>query len=142
MSFGSQTFGSGTYNTGDVITGIAPALVSRAGGEKIIVFGNFNPSFTYQVTVGGIVAYSGVPGQGETILPDGDTLAFVLPPLGVAQIGSVTVEVTAFPSGETAQTSLTVAERSFGSAAFEMRRMFPRWYGTGPRRLETEPQEL
>lgn len=142
MSFGTQTFGDETFGGSDLgITTISPAVASRSGGEKIVVVGTFPTSNTYLVTVDGVAAYSGVPGQGTTISSDGDSLSFVLPPLALSQIGSVTVEIEVVPGGEKVQTAMTITEKAFGSAPYELRRMFPRWYATGPRRLELEPQE-
>lgn len=103
--------------------------------------GVFPASVTYLVRVDSVLAYSGVPGQGEVVNTDGTSMSFVLPALELSQIGSVFVEIEQVPGGSTAQIALEVVERYFGSAAFELRRMFPKWYAAGPRRLELEPQE-
>lgn len=141
MSYGTGTYGTQTYG-GDAgvlsLDAVAPERASRLGGELITVTGSFDTAESYTVTVGGVAAYSGVAGQGNTISPTSDTeLSFVLPPLGT---GSKTIVVTEV-GGSSANISLTILERNFGSASFEMRRLFPRWQGVGPRSLELEPQE-
>ena len=142
MSYGTQTYGTETYNSDALGIGqIEPATVERRGGTKVTLRGVFPIDQTYVVRVDGIAAYSGVPGQGAVIRTDGDSLSFVTPPLALSQIGAVTVEVETVPGAETVDTTLTVVEQSFGSAQFAMRRLFPAWYGVGPRRLGTEPQE-
>jgi hypothetical protein len=142
VTFGTQTFADETFGAAEVsITAISPARASRDGGTKVTLSGSFPTDQTYTVTVDGVTAYSGVSGQGTTIQSTGDEISFALPPVAAADIGSLTVEVTASPSSDTAQTSIEVTERAFGSASFELRRMFPRWYGVGARRLELEPLE-
>jgi hypothetical protein len=64
-----------------------------------------------------------------------------MPPIDLASVGSVTVNVKQLPEDVTLSTSITVLEKSFGTSTFEMRQMFPRWYDTGPRQLELEPSE-
>lgn len=143
MSFGTQTFGDETFGgggTGLAITSISPSTVSRTGGSIVELTGTFPTDETFNVTVNGVTAFGGVSGQKDNILTaDGLTISFVAPVSNLT--GSLTVEVTALPSNDTAQISLTVVERNFSSSVFEMRRMFPPWYAAGPRRLELEPQE-
>lgn len=142
MSFGTQTYGDETYGGSELsISSIIPAQVSRQGGTKVVIAGTFPIDSTYLVRVNGILAYSGVPGSGTVVNTDGDSVSFVVPPIALASVGSLTVEVERNPGGDKVQTSMDVLERGFGSAAFELRRMFPSWYETGPRRLELEPEE-
>jgi len=141
VSFGTQTYGDETFGGGFSISSIAPTVASRVGGTKVVLTGSFSSDTTYLVKVDAVVAYSGVPGQGDLIQSDGATLSFVLPPLTLSQIGIVTVEVEESPGGDKVQTTMNVIEQCFGSARFEIRRMFPPWYETGPRRLELEPEE-
>lgn len=143
MSLGTQTLNDETLGGGDLSIGaIAPARVSRLGGDKVTLTGVFPTGSTYTVAVGGVLAYSGVSGQGTVIQSDGDQISFVVPPFAIAGIGeSVTVLVTRVPESDTVSTTLAVVERHFGSELFEVRRMFPNWYGVGPRRLDLEPQE-
>lgn len=142
MTLGSQTYADETYGGGGIsISSILPARASREGGIKVVLSGSFPDDRTYLVSVNNVAAYSGIPGQGTSIIAVSDTLTFVMPQLPVGSVGAQTVEVSSVPSGETASTSIDVLERSFGSAAFELRRMFPPWYAAGPRRLELEPQE-
>ena len=123
------------------ITSISPKVVSLAGGDKVTLTGIFPISSSFQVTVDGIVAYSGKAGQKNTATSeDGTALSFVTPPIPVASVGDLTVEVTETPGATTDQILLTVVERSFGSATFEMRRMFPPWLAVGPRSLDAEEQ--
>lgn len=142
MSFGTQTYADETFGGSELAIGaIFPSRAGREGGTKIRLAGTFPINITYLVRVDGVLAYSGVPGQGTTIKSDGDNLTFVLPPFDISQIGSLVVEVETVPGGDKVQTTLNVVERAFGSASFELRKMFPPWYAAGPRRLELEPQE-
>jgi hypothetical protein len=140
VSFGTQTFGTGTYNGNDAtlsVTAINLLRTSWAGGEKIVLTGVFSLTTTYTVSVGGVEAYSGVPGQGNVVLTaDGLTIAFVMP--RQSSVGAKTVLVTESPGGATDTIGIDALERVFGSMAFAVRRMFPSWYETGPRRLDLE----
>lgn len=123
-----------------IIASITPLRADRGGGEKITLTGTFDLTKTYTVTVGGVPAYSGVPGHGNVVVTlDGTTIAFVMPPL--ATPGAKTVGVTEHPGNAFASTSIDALERVFGSAEFAVRRMFPPWADTGPRRLDLETPE-
>lgn len=142
MSYGTQTFGDETFGGADLlITAISPSKVDRLGGTLVTLQGTFPTDQTYLVRVDGVLAHSGVRGQGTVIQSTGDTLSFVVPAFEASAVGSLTVEVETVPGADTVQTTLDVLERYFGSAAFELRRMYPSWHGLGPRRLELEPQE-
>jgi hypothetical protein len=118
---------------------VSPLRVSRAGGDKITLTGTFPRDHTYAVTVGGVAAYSGVSGQGNVLLtPNETTLTFAMPPQPTA--GAKTVALSKIGSTpDSGTSSITALERVFRSAVFSLRRMFPPWYATGPRRLELEP---
>ena len=142
MTFGTQTFGTGTFGGGELtISSIVPAILGREGGQTLTLTGIFPTDTPYTVTVGGVAAFGGIAGQGGLITsPDGVSLLCVMPALP-GQLGAVSVVVTAVIGGGSDNAPITVLERAFGSAPFEVRRMFPGWYAAGPRRLDLEPQE-
>jgi hypothetical protein len=126
---------------GITVDSVSPAKVSSAGGDAVtIAITVTGPSLVgadLEVTIGGEPAYGG---QGKGYVPQldaGDTVTVAVPPLAE---GSHDVFVRAIVAGldDTLASGLTVLERNFGTAAYEMRRMFPRWQGVGPRKLEDE----
>ena len=143
MGYGSQTYGSGTFGSGGAvaITGVAPSVVSREGGDVITLAGVFPIESTYEVRVDGVLAFSGISGQGSTLYPSGSgtELSFVLPQIPAKGIS--TIEVTKVLDGSQTSDTIDVLERAFYGVAFVSRAMFPPVFAVGPRRLELEPQE-
>lgn len=138
MSFFSQTFGTQTYNSDPIGAGIVvPGVVSREGGSIATAYANLSIAATYTVLVGGIPAYSGVPGQGNIIRSlDGESITFVIPPL---PIGVAAVQIT---DGVTVWNfSVTVLEKPLLRNVFMVRRNYHKWGETGPRLLDWEPRE-
>ena len=144
MSYGTQTYNDETYAGYSIqLDSIAPNIISRIGGDTLVLSGLFHTEQSYKVTVDGIVAYSGVEGNAEWCeSEDGVSLAFVFPQLDLSAVGVVNIAVLS-DTGESAYLNgvLTVLERNFGTVPFEMRRMMPPWYGVGARRLEMEDPE-
>jgi len=124
------------------ISAISPDIISRDGGSIIELAGTFSTDQVYEITVDSIVAYSGVPGQGNAIYTEGSLLSFVLPEIDIGSIGSLTVQATSSPGAETDTISLSVIEKPFRSTMLDIRRMFPSWCGVGARRIELEPREF
>jgi len=141
MSFGTQTFGSETYNSdGSIaVTAIEPSLVSRCGWETVVITGTFLSTEQYHVDIDGVRAFSGVVGSGSVISTDGSELSFVMPELPSS--GTKTIQIQDLDGGSQTSTSISVSERSFNNLDYEIRQLFPAWYATGRSRLDLEPQE-
>lgn len=99
--------------------------------------GVFPASTALAVHMGAARCYSGVSGQGASVISaDGATLSFVTPP---APGGCTNIVVS--DSSDFAVTTVDVAERPFYDTVYRTRRNFPPWYGLGARMVEFEPPQ-
>lgn len=137
MSFGTDTYGSDTFGHYELLAdSVYPSVVGIQGGDRVVVFGWF-PDYGsyYTAIVGGLAAYSGIPGQGARIYPSLTELAFIMP--RVDNIGVITISLIA-DGGDTVMASISAVERSFGGHLFGLRQLFPRAWGVGGRSMEQE----
>jgi hypothetical protein len=123
------------------IQSVAPSIVSSGGGDAVAIAINVvGPSLVgaaLEVRLGGVLVYGGQGiGYAATLAAD-NTVAVITPPLEEG-LHDVFVKAIVATHEDTLVNGLTVLKRHFGSASFEMRRMFSRWHGVGPRSLELE----
>lgn len=130
-----------------IITSVAPNIVSRAGGDKVVVTGVFPqgvviaPTLTVQEHSDPLyIPYSGISGQGSGVLSiNGTTLTFFTPRVDdeTALSFLLTLTATGFTSA-TLASALSLRQPFFFSQVYSMRSVMPPKFFTGPRNFENE----
>ena len=122
-----------------VITGVSPGVIGQQGGIEIVITATGLVEGTdYEVFIGpngdatDEPAFAGL-GWGYLAQPVGNTLTVYSPISGTGALF-----VTVRQGSDIATFPLTVIERNWSSAQFEMRQSFPPWYVLGARRLDLE----
>jgi hypothetical protein len=127
-------------------TSISPTRVKLDGGYQLRVFGTFELGHTYHVHIGttgttaDALCYSGVPGQGNTLIPwTSGILRAVTPELVFSETAySVLVRDVTTNATKVLSNILTVSKKDFQAAVYALRKVQPPRLRTGPRRIEEE----
>jgi len=119
---------------------VEPLSVSREGGDTLTISGTFSTSQTYTATLAGVAVYGGVSGKGALLEYVSDTTLRCVVPRS-ATIGTQVLSVLAMPSAAVQTANVSVVEKTFGRAQFEVRRMMHPFSELGARRLDAEPAE-
>lgn len=83
--------------------------------------------------------YSGVSGQGYTVKAlEAGVMQFVVPPLAIGGPYDIVVRSAGGGLLATIPGVLDVVARNWESKVFDLRRLLPPWYKTGPRRVDIE----
>lgn len=121
------------------LTSVSPSQVEDAGGDEIVITGQFLDSDAQVfVVVSGqdVPCYSGASGQGSRPRPvNPTTLRAVVPPLDIG--GPYQLKVVQGSQTAYLDLAVTTVARNWGTRVFRLRRVFPQWYATGPRDLGT-----
>jgi hypothetical protein len=129
-----------SFATVTTLESVTPDVVEDEGGCEIYVLGIFqNLPATVSIVLpdlSELVCYSGTFGRGNAPLPLAPSvLKAVTPPLPIG--GPYDVRVQQGASDETLSGVLTAVARNWRSGVLAFRRLFPPWYRTGFRRLDT-----
>ena len=82
--------------------------------------------------------YSGVAGSGDVIRAiDANTVRFVVPELPIGGAYDVRVKTTGGALQTTLSAFLQVVARNWETKVFDLRRLYPPWYKTGPRSVDS-----
>lgn len=132
----------------DVITllGVTPTEIAEDGGYQIDIEGDFSNVLGQDIEVfigpngdeQDTLCYSGIPGSPTTVTALSPSLLRAYSPrldLGLQSIFVRTVDESA---AGLLENSITVFKRGFETSVFDMRRVLPPWYRTGPRQIEEE----
>lgn len=120
-----------------------PVVVEDEGGDVITLADcGLLTAVDYRVYVDDGVTehacYSGVAGSANNVRVYGDdVLRFVSPPLTVGGPYDVVVRDTAGTLLETYRAALLVVPHVWKGKVFDLRRLLPPWYKTGPRRVDS-----
>ena len=128
------------------LTAVVPDDVPQDGGWEIEVQGSFELENPYKVHFGpaGSAAdpacQSGKPGQGQIIYPFSATVLRCYTPV-VTPGGPYTVTVVNQDTAESHQLAdeMIVLKRQFWTSVYDLRRVLPVFYKTGPRKIDLEP---
>jgi hypothetical protein len=127
------------------LSSVDPETVAEDGGRLIEITGSFELQNRYKVHVGpnsssaDPACHSGKPGQGTIVYPLSAGLLRCYTPV-VVPGGTYTITVVNQDTAEEHQlaTALTVVPRHFWTGVYSLRRMFPAWLRTGPRKIDLE----
>lgn len=114
-----------TLSTEDGQDGVT-VLVQRDGGVRVTVSGA-PASNRYRVLISGLTCYSGVAGQGTTLVPKDGKFDFVVPEL---PLGTYDLAIQDGDGGalETVSGAIQVVAREFRSSTRRLRNnLSPRW---------------
>lgn len=126
------------------VTAIDRTEVLEHGGYELNITGTFERGHTYRVYIGptGTVtdeqAHSGVAGQKTVIIPYSLVqLRVYTPRVAPGVIHDVLVEDIATLGTDVVAASLTGRARDYGSKVFKIRKLYPPFYRSGPRSIES-----
>ena len=151
MGWGSSGAGPGPWGSESppfefVLAIEGDSEIDNKGGARLVLSGDF-PDRAYTIHVGPLgtagdpAVYSGVPGQGNVIKVEDGKITFGAPtlPTGGPYFFFLVPENPLGPSARTSQPLLTVRNHNIDPSAFDLRRLLPPTYRTGPRSAEREP---
>jgi hypothetical protein len=136
-----------------VITSSSPSIVSRNGGDNVVLTGVFPQGMPLYVTVSApdaklYQAMSGVAGNGRQIYSyDGKTLSIFLPNLrnyatetafGIAVDTTDPLGAGYVSAAVTLASAFTIRPDFFATQVYALRSVLPLDYATGPRSIENE----
>jgi len=128
------------------LSAVDPGVVAEDGGREIQVQGSFELGNRYKVHLGANgssadpACYSGKSGQGLIIYPWTSGALRCYAPV-TAPGGPYTVTVVNQDTAEEHQLvdEVTVTERQYYTSVYDLRKVLPPFYRTGPRRIDMEP---
>lgn len=128
------------------ISAVNRTEVPEDGGYPIDIVGDFSEVLgqdleVYIGTNGDATdtpCYSGVPGSSRTVIPLSDTLLRCYTPRLDTGLQSIFVQTVDTLSQDLLTDSIMVFKRGFETSVFDMRRVLPPWYRTGPRTIDEE----
>jgi len=128
------------------LTSADPQTIPEDGGREIVIEGTFELENPYKVHIGSNgssvdpACYSGKPGQGSIIYPWTSGALRCYSPV-LAPGGPYTVTVVNQDTAEEHQlvAEVIVVERQFWTSVYDLRKILPKFYKTGPRNIGLEP---
>lgn len=127
------------------LTAADPVLIAEDGGHEIQISGSFEAKNRYKVHIGSNASsadptcHSGKVGQGDIIYPWTSGILRCYMPV-VAPGGPYTITVVNQDTAEEHQLvdEVTVTGRQFYTSVYDLRKVLPQFYRTGPRRIDLE----
>jgi len=128
------------------LASIDPEIIPEDGGREIHILGSFEPKNGYRIHMGSTGSsadpecHSGKAGQGSVVYPWTDAILRGYTPV-IVPGGPYTVTVVNLDTAEEHQLVdvLTVVERQFWTSVYDLRKVLPMFYRTGPRKIDLEP---
>jgi hypothetical protein len=127
------------------LTAADPTTVFEDGGREIQIQGSFELENPYKVHIGtngssaDPTCHSGKAGQSDIIYPWTSSILRCYTPV-IIPGGPYTITVVNQDTAEEHQLvdELTVAERQFWTSVYDLRKVLPLFYRTGPRKIDLE----
>jgi hypothetical protein len=128
------------------LTAASPTTIPEDGGREIQIQGSFEMENAYKVHIGpngssaDEACHSGKAGQGAIVYPWTAGILRCYAPVLVPG-GPYTITVVNQGTAEQQQLvgELTAAERHFWTSVYDLRKVLPTFYKTGPRKIDQEP---
>lgn len=128
------------------LTAADPLILAEDGGREIQIQGSFELKNPYKVYIGTIgssadpICHSGKVDQGNNIYPWTAVILRCYTPV-ISPGGPYTITVINTETTEEHQLvhELTITERQFWASVYDLRKVLPIFYRTGPRKIDLEP---
>lgn len=128
------------------LSAVSSSTIFESGGYEIQVQGSFDLEHRYKIHIGSNgssvdpACQSGRVEQGTIIFPWTESILRAYSPV-IAPGGPYTVTVVDQDTAEEHQLvdAVSVAKRQFVMSVYDLRKVLPRFYKTGPRKIDAEP---
>jgi len=128
------------------LTSVDRSYLPEDGGYKLTISGTFEFGHNYRVHIGTAedtsdpICYSGIAGQGATVIADNEAELVCYSPIVPVET-TLSVFVIDIDTAENHVLSgvLDSTHRQFAAKVFNLRKILPLFYKTGPRKLIEEP---